>query len=89
MSTDHLSAWDEVRRLADEVEVQTHLASMDARDRWREIQPRLEGLEQAIVHSGEHTGDVVIAELRAVRDALRGLRDELVMQARGDFAHGW
>ena len=89
MSTDSLSVWDDARRLADELEVQIHLASMDARDRWHELEPRLEKLEKSIVHSGEQVGEAVVHELHEVRDALRALRDDVYAHARGDYVQGW
>lgn len=84
--TNELSAWQGVQRLADEIEVQIHLAGMDARDRWHELEPRLEKLEQQIAHSGERASQAVVHELR---DALRALRDDLYARARGDYTRGW
>ena len=73
---DGLSTWDEVRRLADTLELKTHLATMEARDRWREIVPRLEALEKAIAKSGERAGQAVMDELRAVRALLEKLNEQ-------------
>ena len=73
---DGLSTWDEVRRLADELELKTHLATMEARERWREIVPRLEALEKAIGHTGERATQAVIDELRAVRALLEKLNQQ-------------
>ena len=42
------ATWDELRRAADEIEIQIHLAGMEARDRWRVIQPRFEKLEHQL-----------------------------------------
>jgi hypothetical protein len=84
-----LSAWDDVRRLADELELQIHLASMDARDRWHALEPRLEKLEQQIVHSGERAGDAIVHELHEVKDALTALRDDVYAHTRDSFSHGW
>ncbi len=86
---DTLSTWDEVRRIADEIEVQLHLASMDARDRYHALQPRIAATEAAIVHSGEHASDAVISELHELRTALLHLRDQVYAHARGDFVTGW
>ena len=88
MSTEQ-STWDDVRRLADELEVQVRLAEMDVRDRWHELEPRLEKLEHQIAHSGERAEEAVVHELEAMRDALRSLRDDLYMRARGDYVRGW
>ena len=87
--TDHSSTWNDVRRLADELELRIHLAEMDARDRWHELEPRLEKLEHQIAHSGEQVEDAVVRELHEVRDALRALRDDIQARARGDFLQGW
>ena len=89
MSTDDLSVWDDARRLADELEVQIHLASMDARDRWHELEPRLGKLEKTITHSGEQIGDAVVHELHDVRDALRALRDDVYGHTRSNYVKGW
>lgn len=74
---DEFSAWDNVRRLADELELQVHLMGMDARDQWHELQKRLQAVERQITHTGERTADVVTQELHEVRDALRALRDRV------------
>ncbi|HUJ60417.1 MAG TPA: hypothetical protein VLX92_18075 [Kofleriaceae bacterium] len=89
MSTDDLFAWDDARRLADEIQVQLHLAGMDARDRWHDLEPRLGKLEQAIARSGGHLGDAVADELHEVRDALRTLRDDVWAHARSSYVNGW
>jgi hypothetical protein len=47
------SMWDDVRRIADEVELKIHLAGMDARDRWHELQPRLAEIEKSITKAGQ------------------------------------
>ena len=78
-----------MRRLADELEVQIHLAGMNARDRWHELEPRLDKLEKQIEHSGQRAEAAVIHELHEVRDALRTLRDDLYARLRGNFTHGW
>lgn len=88
MSNDH-SAWNDVQRLVDELEVQMHLAGMDARDRWHELKPRFEKLEHQIVQSGDLAGKAVTQELHGLRDALRALSGDLYMRAHGDFTRGW
>ncbi|HEU0032543.1 MAG TPA: hypothetical protein VFQ53_18050 [Kofleriaceae bacterium] len=71
------SSWDDVRRLADELELKIHLAGMEARDRWRALQPRLEMLEQEITHQTKQAVDVIGEELSSVGTALRRLRDDI------------
>ena len=84
MNTDDLSVWDDARRLIDELETQIHLASMDARDRLHELEPRLGKLEKTIAHATGQISDVVVHELHDVRDALRALRDEVQRQVHGN-----
>jgi hypothetical protein len=69
--------WNDVRRLADELELKIHLAGMEARDRWRELQPRLVEMEKSLAESGKRAGEVVERELSAIGAALRRLRDDL------------
>ena len=71
------STWLDARRLADELRRQIHLASMDTRDAWRRLQPRMVRLEHALCPSNDPVGDGVKRELAAVCTALRKLRDEL------------
>ena len=35
----HTATWDEVRQIADELELKIHVAGMDARDRWQTLRP--------------------------------------------------
>lgn len=70
-------SWDEVRRIADEVEVQIHLASMEARDRWQVLKPRVLEIEKSIVAAGKRAGEAVEQEIASLGAALRRLRDDL------------
>ena len=85
----NLSTWDDIRRIADELELKIHLGGMDARDRWQALQPRLAHLESSIAHSGGKVGEAINHELIEVEDALRHLREDIYTRARGDFQAGW
>ena len=74
---DGLSTWDDVRRLADEIELKIHLASMDARDRWRALEPRLVGIEDRMKDAGRRAGKAIADELESIWKALRGIRDDI------------
>lgn len=76
--TEQTSTWDEVRRLADELELKIHLAGMNARDRWREVQPRIAEIERSLATAGRHAGDVLERELVSIGVVLRRLRDDIV-----------
>lgn len=79
--------WDDVRRIADEIELHIHLGSMNARDRWHEIEPKIVEIEHRIAKTG--IGSLVDRELHDLHDELVHLRDELVLRARGDYVTGW
>ncbi|TMQ04833.1 MAG: hypothetical protein E6J90_23275 [Deltaproteobacteria bacterium] len=87
--SDRLANWHHVRRLADELQLQIHLAGMDARERWRAVQRRLAQTEAALAQSGTAAADAAGRELADLRDELLHLRNEIVMRAQGDFTAGW
>jgi hypothetical protein len=79
MSTTNTSpTWDAIRRLRDELALEIHLASMEARDRWHALQPRIEEVESKILKASDRAEVVVEKELTAIGKALRDLRDDLV-----------
>jgi hypothetical protein len=81
MATQPTVTWDDVRRLADELHVKLHLAGMEARDRWRALEPRLTALEHDLARSGKRMTDAVERELAAVGTLLRRLHDDLIPPA--------
>ena len=69
--------WDDIRRIADEVGLKLHLAGMEARDRWRALEPRLAELEKTLAKVGQRASAAVDQELSSIGAALRRLRDDL------------
>ena len=67
----------ELRRIADELELKIHLASMDARERWQTLKPRLAEVEKNLARVGERATKVVQDEVTAIGKALNKLRDDL------------
>ena len=57
--------------LRDEARIQLHLLSLDARDRWQELEKDLLALEQTLNKTGEHASD---AGLSAGRNLIQGAR---------------
>lgn len=82
MSDTKLPTWNDVRQLADELELKIHLASMEARDRWHELQPRLVELERAIEDQGQRAGQALSEQLTALGKALQELAAELADELR-------
>ncbi len=52
----------DLKRTADEIRVKLHLAGMDAKDAWEDIQPRLEDFERRF----DSKADEVTEELKAL-----------------------
>jgi hypothetical protein len=69
--------WNDLKRIGDELELKIRLASMDARDRWQALRPRLVALEDSIKRTGARTTKLISEELTSVGNALRQLRDEI------------
>ena len=72
------SPWDDLRRIADEIEVKLHLAGMDARDKWNELKPKLSKLDQHFNEAGQKANDAIEKEARTVGAELKRLRDDLL-----------
>jgi hypothetical protein len=67
----------ELEHQRDDIRVRIHLANLEARERWNELEPKLEDLEQQF----EGAADQALQRLREVASALkepfRELRDKL------------
>jgi hypothetical protein len=75
--TEPKSTWDEIKRMAQELDVQMHLAGMEARDQWKELKPKVNQLEKQLSDVGKVVNDAVEKELSSIGAALRRLRDEI------------
>ena len=74
-TTDHLSGWDALRRAADQLELEIHLGTMEARARWRELRPQLEALEKKVAAAAGRAGHAIAKEIDSLAETIRGLRD--------------
>ncbi len=70
------STWEDIKQLADQVELRIHLGTLEAHDRWRALRPRIDRLERTIEKAGRDAADTLKREMEEVRGALRALRDE-------------
>lgn len=83
------TTWQDIRRIADDVRVQIHLAGMDTRDRWHALEHRLAELENRIGATGAALDETLTHELAEVHEALLQVRDAIYGRAREDFVTGW
>ena len=70
------STWNDIKQLADQIELHIHLGTLDAHDRWRALRPRIDQLEKSLHKAGSRVADTLEREMEDVRKALRALRDE-------------
>jgi chromosome segregation ATPase len=63
----------ELQTIRDEIRVRIHLAGMELKDSWKDVESRIEELERQRPEATQKVRDVA-AELR---DAFRSLRDKL------------
>lgn len=68
---------DELKQLRDEVRVKLHLAGRDLKDSWRELEPRIDKLEQRAKDEGEHVARATTVLAGDLKKALRDFRDRL------------
>jgi hypothetical protein len=83
--TEATSRWDDLRRIADEMQLKMHLAEMDTRDRWRELEPQLAEIEHKLAEAGGTASAAMAHELAG----LRHLSGDLAMRLRGNYLKGW
>ncbi len=65
---------DALRTLRDEARVQIHLATMDAKERWNQLEPRLEEVERAaheVTESSKMAVQQGVKQLKAFLDTLK------------------
>jgi len=67
MRTDVLA---EIRRLTEEIELEVHLARMEARERWSELQPKLREVGAAAGRTVAHEAAALAAQLKTLRDEI-------------------
>lgn len=58
---------DELRKLRDEIRLDLHLASMDAKEKWNEIEPRIRDVETM-------AKDISTASRKAVQEVIDSVR---------------
>jgi ribosome recycling factor len=63
----------ELKSMAEQIRLEIHLAGMEARDKWRELEPRLGKLEQEVEDKGEQVGEAVEQAFEEVGGAIRKL----------------
>ena len=67
---------DLIRALRDEVRLQLHLAGMDAKARWRNLEPRLEAVEKAAQEATDSSRQTVQETANLLKEFLASLKKD-------------
>ena len=68
---------NDLRRAADEIRVKLHLAGMDAKDAWTEIQPRIEEFERRFDAKADEVGEELKALGQDIKKRLQNIKAKL------------
>jgi hypothetical protein len=68
---------NDLRKAADEIKLKLHLAGMDAKDAWDEVQPRLADFEQRFDAKAEEVGDELKALGNDIKQRLQNIKSKL------------
>ena len=73
-----LPTWDDVKKVADEVEKKVQTASAAARDKWnQQLRPKVAEVGKKIEHAGQRAGDAIQQQVSALSEALSKLQHEI------------
>jgi hypothetical protein len=65
---------ERLRALKDEARLQVHLASLDAKKRWDELQPQLQAVERTAEEASEASRKVIADGVKALEELLATIR---------------
>jgi ElaB/YqjD/DUF883 family membrane-anchored ribosome-binding protein len=68
---------NDLERTADEIKLKLHLAGMDAKDAWEEVQPRLAEFEQRFDAKAEEVGEELKALGSEIMQRLQNIKSKL------------
>ncbi len=74
------STLDDLKELRDEILLKLHLAGMDAKKQWEELEPKLHDLEGKLERGTEKVAEVAGGLVDDLAGAFRRLRDDLVTE---------
>jgi DNA anti-recombination protein RmuC len=71
---------EDLRRAADEIRVKLHLAGMDAKDAWEDIQPRLQEFERRFDAKADEVGEELKALGTDIKQRLLNIKAKLTSE---------
>src|SRR5687768_5751005 len=70
-TTGSQDVWNELAAARDEVRVRLHLLSLEARERWQELETKIETLEHGVSERGEKIGDAAVTKARDLTQLIK------------------
>ncbi len=67
----------ELRTLRDEIGVKLHLASMDVKSAWQELEPKFDKLQQTVTSQGESDAEAGVQLAKDLKKAFVEFRERL------------
>ncbi|MEM7137664.1 MAG: hypothetical protein AAF500_13865 [Myxococcota bacterium] len=71
---------EDLKQMADEIRVKLHLAGMDAKDAWEDIQPRLQDFEKRFDATAEEVGDELKSLGSDIKQRLLNIKAKITSQ---------
>ena len=68
---------NDLKRAADEIKLKLHLAGMDTKDAWEEVQPRLADFEQRFDAKAEEVGEELKALGNDIMKRLQNIKSKI------------
>lgn len=73
-----LPTWDDVKRVADEVEKKVQSASATAREKWnQQVRPKLDEVQKKIEETGHRASDAIQRQVSVLAEGLSQLQREI------------
>ncbi len=68
---------DDIKKLRDELKVKVHLASLDVKDAWKKLEPRVDELQRQALDAGKKAADDVKASAVKLKESFESLRKKI------------
>jgi len=73
-----LPTWDDVKKVADDLEKKVQNVSASARDKWnQQMRPKLAEVQKKVEEKGQKASDAIHAQVVALSDALLKFQHEI------------
>ncbi len=71
--TEFADAWNDLRRVADQLKLEIHLGGMEAKAQWEKLQPKLAELERTFEAGAQKAGQAISEQASHLAASFRSL----------------